>query len=78
MNFRHPFELGLAQFNPVLLFELSRGVLQTRPEAKFALVLQDYDTLFSLTCTQDQLNLDIIEKYAICISVNSWESKESS
>lgn len=61
MNFRHPFELGLAQFSPILLFEVSRGVLQTGPEANFALVLQDCDTLFSFTCTQDQRNLGIIE-----------------
>ena len=60
MNFRHPFELGLAQFSPILLFELSRGILQTRPEAKFALVLQECDTLFSLTCSQDQWNPEII------------------
>lgn len=55
MNFRHPFELGLAQFSPILLFELSSGVLETRPEGNSALVPQDCDTLFSHTCTQDQL-----------------------
>lgn len=35
------------------------------------------DALFSLTCTQDHGNLEII-KYAIYISGNCWESKECS
>lgn len=46
MNFRHPFELGLAQFSSIQLFEVGRGVFYTRPEAKFALVLQECDILF--------------------------------
>lgn len=61
MNFRHPFELGLAQFSSIQLFEVSRGVFQMRLQAKFALVLQECDTLFSLACTQDQWNQEIIE-----------------
>lgn len=48
MNFRHPFELGLAQFSPILLFEPSRGVLQTRPEATFLLLLYKSVTHYSL------------------------------
>lgn len=44
VNFRHSFEPGLAQFSPVLLFELSRGVLQTRPEGKRAPIPCDCDT----------------------------------
>lgn len=62
MNFRHSFEPGLAQFSPVLLFELSRGALQTRPEGERAPIPRDSDTLWEPTCARDVWKLETIGK----------------
>lgn len=62
MNFRHSFEPGLAQFSPVLLFELSRGALQTRPEGERAPIPRDCDTLWEPTCARDVWKLETVGK----------------
>lgn len=62
VNFRHSFEPGLAQFSPVLLFELSRGALQTRPEGERAPIPRDCDTLWEPTCARDVWKLETVGK----------------
>lgn len=78
MNFRHPFELGLAQFSPILLFEPSRGVLQTRPEATFLHLFYKSVTHYSLE--PPHKTSETLESSEIChldFSVSSrWGEKQ--